>query len=1702
MLRDRHDVLAKADQILRAAGLPIPTRSSSPFSTVMNRQQQQQQTRSRAIDRRTSRRSSLLLETRRFLASEHSDWPDPILELSRVIGFSPSVYGALQWLPNARACVYASHATIVLRVVSSSTKSQNEEPGSSDQRENDSAPQPNQDEEIFLSGHTAAITALAVSPDGRSLASTEQGETHCALRLWDLERQTCILVLKTPTRTVDAMVFDPLGTSLCCVGQDELARTQLHVWDCSFLRATNPPSTAKQTMELRARQTSDFPVQAIAFSPYDRGHLVSCGRENVRFWRLLAGRHHLPGSPVILREYSRGTIFTALAFDAVHAQFPTNLERVRPLYVASSLGTLLQLDYDTREVLCVYQLHDAAIQALVVNEGFCVTGAADRMLRVWPLDFTDFFLEAQHESPVACAHVSSDGMSVLVGSENAAIGVLDLADQRYRTLLRAHTQAVHVLAPLPGEGVDPPRVLTSAGDGTLRIWDVISGQQTMEFDVTKDRVTCASAFPDSQGSEALVAVGFSSGSTRIFSLSPSTDGSDGEQAPRPRVVHEFQTHQSALTDVQYQSDGATLYTAGQGQQLCMYDVNQGYLPVKMLLAELDPTDGRLCLSRDRRFLAVLQRGRRGVLLLDAASLCLLATLTPPTTEPERFSHVSEDSRHELAQVVISWNSEELLVLTRTDRLFVFSLRESPTAFGRLQYSVPLLGHGGITAFALSPNLKYMATGGNDGVVRVWRCGAGEHKSRRRCQAFLTQPSQSAAAVSSLLFTSDGTRVVATGGSTGALWVWRFRGDTSHLKASDVTVANAGAHEKELEEEDLLLRVEAAPAPSARPSFRLPLDVSPAKSLASTRASPLPAVETVELQSPGDSSRGELRWRRVLAGHEPALTVWACSVGCIVSAVGSTLVVEELDTGRQLCFPCGSDNEVNEVSISHVVLSPSHDRVATLTTALDEVIIRRLDSLRSRDDTTDCLRVALPTTVRSVQAMAVTDARSTADLVCLSCELENHAELLLLELSSGSVLWRERTSSAAASLHPVSLTSWLVFFQDQRQLRVLNAGYRSFEPVDNNAEEHDATRSSLHPTLHRVVDALPGDVVGVCARDDGESAGVNETARFVAALDSDGYCFVYDLPQERMLLTTQLLQPLSSAAKATEAPSNQRPSSARARFQGFMGIEWIGTKDWETLIVATKLSLCVYPLPMRSFRSHVAIDWSRLARTGLACAHVVPLQSSHLARVSLDPFRDVGVVSTTDGAVVVVDLRAGHKQRVQRQAMMAVVSPSTPLLLRSALNGSVLISCSDDGHSLRCWEPSVGRELGRLIVQTATCSAMVVGSLGSVAGGLLVAAYDDRSLRVVDLRDLRLITQFSLPSLTRRSLSQSPMVSAARLKPEQDNALSVLKQRHSRANPPPSTANTSVTWSTLRFIGSFCLLGVLYEPAFDTERVVLIDVEEILEHASSSNGCYSTSNEHPTKREKEALLRELRLLPTTGSGSASPTRTRAAASSTHATRIQIDSVDVAPLHHRNAQTRRFLVAFRRPQRDSEMTIHVYDGCLEASRHPVQQDAAPRPMDVWRTRASTHNRAALKCIIFHPTDPARVVYTAPIDDDAMNCRWAVEVRDIQRQCTLQRVMYAPLMVDRLESMEFMPQLMRWRLEEGSMSLVLQVEGNAFVLDLDRKTCVPITLNGAVVLDDDTVQCSTEAVWGVRRGTSSATVLMGSLTWKATTTTGDNQ
>lgn len=141
--------------------------------------------------------------------------------------------------------------------------------------------------------------------------------------------------------------------------------------------------------------------------------MVSCGFQNIRFWKIRQ-TSNIRGSCVQLDKLARETQFTCLDFD-----LSGSIEQVsspnggkfqvmgnRKVYVASNRGVIYQINYDEETLLATYGAHDSAIHSIAVNPLFCVTGSQDYFLRIWPLDFSEFLMEAKHEGTVSSVDIS------------------------------------------------------------------------------------------------------------------------------------------------------------------------------------------------------------------------------------------------------------------------------------------------------------------------------------------------------------------------------------------------------------------------------------------------------------------------------------------------------------------------------------------------------------------------------------------------------------------------------------------------------------------------------------------------------------------------------------------------------------------------------------------------------------------------------------------------------------------------------------------------------------------------------------------------------------------------------------------------------------------------------------------------------------------------------------------------------------------------------------------------------------------------------------------------------------------------------------------------------------------------------------------------------------------------------------------------
>ena len=399
--------------------------------------------------------------------------PDPILSLQHIVGYSPSGPCSAVWTTEADVVAYAAGQAIVFLDIRTGVQQ-------------------------FLQGHTADVVCLSVSAT-EGVMATAQGGVHPCVRLWDVHTRLATGVIPLPHSPCVAELSSR-GTVLISVTRDGQGKH----WVAA--RAIIPRNS--QRVRVLAEARADASVEVMRVSPADEHRFVSCGRDNIRLWRIKDGAFR--SCPVSLLGHT-----PAGRADICYTDLRLRASGTAELtaYVASTGGEVLEVDCMASRVLrrhCVAGPGDGALRCLALAGSYCVVGSDDMLLRVWPLDFGDYIMDLEHETPPCCVAASDDGQRLVVGTVGGTLGVLDLAETTYRTVLRAHV----------GDVVDfcvhahDHQVATASADGFVRVWDMATFALLYEFSMPDDAPRCVAFHPRDE----VLAVGYASGHVRVFSV--------------------------------------------------------------------------------------------------------------------------------------------------------------------------------------------------------------------------------------------------------------------------------------------------------------------------------------------------------------------------------------------------------------------------------------------------------------------------------------------------------------------------------------------------------------------------------------------------------------------------------------------------------------------------------------------------------------------------------------------------------------------------------------------------------------------------------------------------------------------------------------------------------------------------------------------------------------------------------------------------------------------------------------------------------------------------------------------------------------------------------------------------------------------------------------------------------------------------------
>ncbi len=292
--------------------------------------------------------------------------------------------------------------------------------------------------DLAWQAHTAAVQALAFSPDEQTLAT---GSWDGTIKLWNLENGA-LLWLGQHTGSIYRLVFTPDGRTLASGGDDAAIR----LWDVS---------TGKHLQTLSCQSSA---VYALAWSP-DGGLLASGSFDgSIQLWEMQGIQAAQSGTATRIFTGHSGLVWSvAFAPDG------------RTLASGSFDRTVKLWDVESLEVRETLAGHTAPVNAVAWSPdgSLLASGSRDQMIWLWDVERGSYRMALHgHTAVVYDLAFTPDGRSLLSGSEDGSLRVWDVERGQCARVIQGYAVTLYDVAWNP-DGT----WLASAGSDTLvTIW--------------------------------------------------------------------------------------------------------------------------------------------------------------------------------------------------------------------------------------------------------------------------------------------------------------------------------------------------------------------------------------------------------------------------------------------------------------------------------------------------------------------------------------------------------------------------------------------------------------------------------------------------------------------------------------------------------------------------------------------------------------------------------------------------------------------------------------------------------------------------------------------------------------------------------------------------------------------------------------------------------------------------------------------------------------------------------------------------------------------------------------------------------------------------------------------------------------------------------------------------------------------------------
>jgi len=531
-------------------------------------------------------------------------------------------------------------------------------------------------------GHDAFITDASVAPDGKSVATTSGDGT---IRVWDLARGTEVRVFRGHQGATTAVCWDPSARTIVSGGEDGTVR----VWDYDSGSLMNTLIGHGRTVSVLRIVVGE---SAVILSGSSDGTVRMWDLEAALPSRIVRLSHPVIGL-VIPQEGTR--VLVAHGSEVAAFELPHDVAVKLPFTLAepADAGELEQRETTFRGRLNAAREDigsedfEGAISQLREARAIRGYGQNPEALELWsrvlahfprasPREHAELHQFKGHRGQLTAATFMADSRHAVSGGVDGTVRMWDLATGEETGLLTGHGGPVTAAAVTPNGRL----LLTASRDGTVRVWRIASGKCIRQLRPSSDAVNDVASSPDSRWA---VTAG-EDGAVLLWEI--------GDESPAQLVGQ----HHDAVAAIAVGADGRFAVSGGWDSQLIVWNLHR-----RTEIQRFGGHDGPIravAVSPDCRLVATAGED---------------STVRLWDRETERCWRELRDHEGPVQAVAFSPDARFLLTGGRDSTLRLWDVRNGSCV-------LLIKGHtGAVTAVDFSRDGRYAVSAGTDSSLRYW-----------------------------------------------------------------------------------------------------------------------------------------------------------------------------------------------------------------------------------------------------------------------------------------------------------------------------------------------------------------------------------------------------------------------------------------------------------------------------------------------------------------------------------------------------------------------------------------------------------------------------------------------------------------------------------------------------------------------------------------------------------------------------------------------------------------------------------------------------------------------------------------------------------------------------------------------------------------------------------------------------------------------